>query len=245
MRGLALLMLASSGVALRVAPIHLATGRNVATLPLPTMQMVREDETPISAVERKYNESPTDISGINLPVEAIGATDVVLIFHGRGGPDRETDDLKARFISQDAAVGLQRFVDVIDWQSYMEGTDRLSFTGQAIGRKFGRALARQGGLRSIHVVGTSAGAFAANEVCSEYIAITSDRPRANVRLSLTDPFTARGGENLNNGWGLENFGRSAGACIRHSTRDRCIGNARLSLFFSLFCFLVHRSFARC
>lgn len=211
LRGTAVVLMVAGSVSLRIAPIHIRSQQIGVSFSLASLQMLAVDKEPILELEGKYLASPTDISGINLPVAAISATDVVLIFHGRGGPDRETADLKARFVAQDTAAGLQRFVDVIDWQDYIEGTDRLSFTGQAIGRKFGRALARQPGLRSLHVIGTSAGAFAANEVCSAYVATTLDRPRAAVRLSLTDPFTARGGEDLGNGWGLRNFGRDAGA----------------------------------
>jgi hypothetical protein len=121
---------------------------------------------------------------------------VYLHFHGRGGPDREDADLKARILAQDKLAGLDRFVHVFVWREWLEaaGTERISFTGQAIGRQVGQQLARRGSeLRSLHVSGTSAGGFAANECVTAYVAAAGAK-RASTRLSLCDPFCARADE---------------------------------------------------
>ena len=121
--------------------------------------------------EEKFLQNPTDTSALSLPPGCAAAKNVFLVFHGRGGPDRETDDLLARVRAQDAAAKFVRTVALVDWRPYFESdAARISFAGQAVGRKLGRALfAEAPGLRSLHVVGTSAGAWPANEVCTAYV----------------------------------------------------------------------------
>ena len=101
--------------------------------------------------EADYLADPADISAVALP--AFAQRDVFLHFHGRGGPDREDADLKARVLAQDKAAGLDRFVHVFVWRDWLEAAtaERISFTGQAIGRKLGLALAatHQHGCRSV------------------------------------------------------------------------------------------------
>ena len=144
-------------------------------------------------------QNPTDTSAAILPPGCAAAKNVFLVFHGRGGPDRETDDLLARVRAQDAAAKFERTVALVDWRPYFESdAARISFAGQAVGRKLGRALfAEAPGLRTLHVVGTSAGAWPANEVCTAYVeaaAAAATKSRAAVILSLTDPFTQRADE---------------------------------------------------
>ena len=109
----------------------------------------------------QYAANPADLSGLSLPPGCAGATNVFLVFHGRGGPDRETDDLLARVRAQDAAAKFSRTVTLFDWRNYFENdAARISFAGQAVGRRLGRALfAEAPNLRTLHVVGTSAGAW--------------------------------------------------------------------------------------
>merc|ERR1719271_429765 len=45
----------------------------------------------------EYARNPVDVSGVSLPPGFSTARDAVLIFHGSGGPDRETSDVLARF----------------------------------------------------------------------------------------------------------------------------------------------------
>ncbi len=146
------------------------------------------------SAEAAYQRDPADISGAVLP--DFSQRDVFLHFHGRGGPDREDTDLRERVLASDRQAGLDRFVHVFEWRQWLEAasTERISYVGQAIGAKQGRALASHANLRSLHVVGTSAGAFAANECVSAYVAAAAGKPRATVRLTLCDPFTARADE---------------------------------------------------
>jgi hypothetical protein len=165
-------------------------------LPLPrfSSQPSARIPPPVAAfTEEDYEAKPADISAAILP--SFTQRDVFLHFHGRGGPDREDADLKARVLSQDRAAGLDRFVHVFVWRDWLEATstERISFTGQAIGRKLGQALATRTDLRSLHVCGTSAGGFAANECISAYVAAAGPQ-RATTQLTLCDPFCARANE---------------------------------------------------
>ena len=98
-------------------------------------------------------------------------------------------------LAQDGSAGLDRFVHVVVWRPWLEAasTERISWTGQAIGRQIGQALAQRPGLRSLHVSGTSAGGFAANECVAAYVAAAGAK-RASTRLTLCDPFCARADE---------------------------------------------------
>merc|ERR1740139_1562832 len=121
----------------------------------------------------EYARSPADISGVAsaLPSAFATARDVAIIFHGSGGPDRETTQVLARFRQQDAAAGLSREVVVFDWMPWFtSNTNRLSFQSASVGAELGRSLAANRALRSLHIVGTSAGSFAADACCSAYVA---------------------------------------------------------------------------
>ena len=127
---------------------------------------------------------------------------------------------------QDAAAGLSREVIVFNWMPWFTAnTDRLSFQSAGVGAELGRYLATNPGLRSLHVVGTSAGSFAADACCSAYVSTAragagggdkqrngdagGDKQRAAVRLTLADPFAAREGASFQSGRGAQLFGRDA------------------------------------
>jgi hypothetical protein len=171
--------------------------------------------SPVAAFTAEdYERDPADISSAALP--AFSEKHVFLHIHGRGGPDREDADLEARVRSQDAAAGLQRFVHVFVWREWLEAasTERISYTGQALGRKLGQSLALRDDLLSLHVCGTSAGAFAANECVSAYVAAAGAK-RATTRLTLCDPFCARADE-VGSPWddGLSTSGARAREALR-------------------------------
>ena len=168
------------------------------------------------ALALEYARSPADVSGVTsaLPPGFAKARDVAIIFHGSGGPDRETADVLARFREQDVAAGLRREVIVFNWMPWFTAnTDRLSFQSSGVGSEIGRALAANPALRSLHVVGTSAGSFAADACCSGYVASCvaagGDKQRAAVRLTLADPFAAKEGASFQSGRGAQLFGRCA------------------------------------
>ena len=172
------------------------------------LDKVRSGEVDLAAL---YESNPVDLSGLNLPTGCVGAENAALIFVGSGGPDRETAAMQRALVDQDAISGLQRCVAVINWKPFFTSdTNRLSFVSRDIGRKLGTALAREApSLKSLHIIGTSAGSFAADAMVTAYVEARAGRERAAVRLSLTDPFTARAGAAPNVGRGADLFGRSA------------------------------------
>ena len=113
--------------------------------------------------------------------------------------------------SQDAQAAFKRPVALFDWRPWFSNeAARNSFHGQEVGRLIGQLLATEAPeLRTLHVVGTSAGAWPANEVCTSYVAAARAEERAQVMLSLTDPFCARSDRPLADPWGMRNFGRDA------------------------------------
>ena len=104
-----LLVLLSAAAALR-APGPLIDRRSAAALICSTPAWLAAWPVAAATDEEKYFANPADLSGLKLPDGCAGAKDVFLIFHGAGGPDRETDDLEARVRAQDAAAGFKRTV---------------------------------------------------------------------------------------------------------------------------------------
>ena len=184
--------------------------------------------------EEVYERNPVDLQGLELPPGCTATTtDVALIFVGSGGPDRETSSMKAALERQNAQAGLTRTVAVVNWmQWFTYDTNRLSFVSRDIGRKLGKALATQApNLRSLHVIGTSAGSFASDACCSAYVEACADRgvPRATVRLSLADPFSAKLGDDKNSGRGAQFFGRTADFAEHILNRDDPVPNTDVPL----------------
>lgn len=190
----------------------------------------RDSETDLAA---QYALHPADISGVALPATFATAVNAVLIFHGSGGPDRETRDVEARFRAQDAAAGLSREVLVFDWMSWFTpNTDRLSFASQSVGASLGRSLAANRRLRTLHVVGTSAGSFAADACCAAYTDAaggTAGAGRAFVQLTLADPFAAKEGASFPKGRGAQFFGRSADFAEHILNTDDIVPNTEVPL----------------
>lgn len=92
---LQLQLLTASTAALRTlgAAMPLVSATASLRAPAPAAAFTVED----------YLRDPTDISAVALP--DFTQQHVFLHFHGRGGPDREDADLKARILAQDKAAG--------------------------------------------------------------------------------------------------------------------------------------------
>lgn len=179
----------------------------------------------VEELERKYLLSPADLSGVTLPAALRGQRDVVLIFHGRGGEDRETDALRAAVLASDAAAGLARAVLCFNWEQWIDqDPTRLSRVAQDVGARLGRALAAEAPqLRSLHVVGTSAGGFVANQCVSDYVEASKGLQRARVRLSLTDSFTAGPPDSDGPLRGLDGFASIDASTIAAARRAELFG----------------------
>ena len=65
----------------------------------------------------------------------------MLIFHGRGGEDRETEDLRASVLAADAAAGVSRVVLCFNWERWIEpDPTRLSRVAQDVGARLSPLL---------------------------------------------------------------------------------------------------------
>ena len=187
---------------------------------------------PSDDLASRYAQNPADVSGVVLPSALVGVKDAAIIFHGAGGPDRETRAMEARFAEQDAAAGLARGVATFNWLPWFTtDTQRTSFISKDVGRALGQQLAANDGLRSLHVVGTSAGSFAASECCAGYVAARGGRARVTVRLSLADPFSAALEASPNDGRGAQFFGRDADFAEHLLNRDDIVPNTNTPLPF--------------
>ena len=101
-----------AGVSNRRRALRVASGAAAAAVVVRTA-------SPVAAfTEEDYLADPADISKAVLP--DFKQRDVFLHFHGRGGPDREDADLKARVLAQDKAAGLDRFVHVFVWREWLD-----------------------------------------------------------------------------------------------------------------------------
>ena len=99
-------------------------------------------------------------------------------------------------------------------------------------------------------MGTSAGAWPANEVCTAYVeaaAAAATKSRAAVILSLTDPFTQRadevGAPDKTDGFGMQNYGKSADYAEHYLNADDIVPSTSAPLQ-NCFCFDVTRAAER-
>lgn len=105
-------------------------------------------------LERDYRQKPLDVSGVAVPLSFRGERDVVLIFHGRGGEDRETELTRAAVVAEDQANNVTRPVEIFNWERWVDPSpDRLFLGAADVGATLGRALAADGRLRTLHIIG--------------------------------------------------------------------------------------------
>ena len=100
-------LLTVQALAFRPPPLH---RRHVLPGATATALSLRSPSPAAAFTQADYEKDPADISAAVLP--KFKQKEVFLHFHGRGGPDREDADLKARILKQDQASGLDRFVHV-------------------------------------------------------------------------------------------------------------------------------------
>lgn len=148
--------------------------------------------------------------------------DVVLIFPGAGGPDENTSNLAQAVIESDKLCGVKRHVEVYDWSPWKGNLIRASYDGQSVGKIIGEQLAEGfGDLKSVHVMGVSVGAFAADSCCHHFQKSSKSRKVDSaptyVRASFLDPFTQRG--LFGTKYGTKLFGKAATFCEHYLNTD--------------------------
>jgi hypothetical protein len=138
-------------------------------------------------------------------LQNIGKQNVVLIFPGAGGPDQNTESLKKQIEITDKKKSIHdRKVYVYNWLKWRGNFIRASFDSQKVGQEVCTDLGQRD-ISSLHVIGISVGAFAADSCAKAYKATKSNTGK--VRLTFLDPFTSKG--IFGYGWGNKYFGRSA------------------------------------
>jgi Lipase len=194
---------------------------------------------------------------------------ITLVFHGAGGQDVYTDELMKNLkdlsrdneensrrgsdsdsttarsaITTSSSSSSSNYCQIIDWSNYSTNLFQASFNGEAIGRNVAKYLSRKAtNVETVHLIGISVGAFAANMAASEWKqkqqeeeeedsrSIMNSRGGSQkttttttaaavpvVQLTLLDPFTQRGIWGF--GYGNRNFGASKNIDYTHQYLNR-------------------------
>ena len=157
---------------------------------------------------------------------------IAIVFPGAGGSDANTERIVTSIQKTSVDANISRFVVCYDWKPWCGNVLRAAIDSECVGQRLGRQLAELQlareidgtlpGFESIHVIGVSVGAFAANSCIKSYkkeleklrndnnsfssrlgliralnLLKKTSSPKiredtAFCRLSLLDPFTLRG-----------------------------------------------------
>ena len=157
-------------------------------------------------------------------------SDVTVIVGGSAGPDRYAQNIANAFRT------LGRNPLVLDWRTNADGSDWSIFSSAmqagAIATRYGSVVGEQLGQfrpRSIHVIGVSAGGFAADSLVS---AVRRVSPDTHLRLTLLDAFTA--GDLVEfvapeRAAGVSSFGASADYCEAFINTDDPVPSTTIPL----------------
>jgi len=161
---------------------------------------------------------------------------VTIVFHGAGGEDAYTDELMNKLDIGTSSNSSQRqssYNFIVDWSKYSANILQASYNGQKIGKIVAKELQEQvtstnGKLESIHFIGISVGAFAAdaavNEVKKNFETVSYDGRNSStgvtppfIQLTLLDPFQQRGVFGVD--YGNDEFGKSADYAEQYLNTD--------------------------
>mmetsp|Transcript_28012 Transcript_28012/g.34228 ORF Transcript_28012/g.34228 Transcript_28012/m.34228 type:complete len:287 (-) Transcript_28012:840-1700(-) len=148
---------------------------------------------------------------------------VILIFPGAGGPDCFTSELQETLQSdmQELKQDSETFLCVWDWSEFRGNVFTAAFDSECVGEGAAEALdvssknnQLSAKITSVHSIGVSVGAFAANAFARKYKA---QYPESRVKLTLLDPFTGRGLFGPN--YGRDNFGLDVDVAEQYLNTD--------------------------
>ena len=174
------------------------------------------------AVETKFQST---IGPQIFRADADGEASLTIIFPGAGGRDALSDELE-HVLRRSSASDDISFVTTFDWQEHRGTVLTAAYDSDAVGETVARCLwdnpssRNAGSIRSVHCVGISVGAFAANAMATEICRRREPAKGAGglspyVRLTLLAPFTSRG--ITGSSYGPDNFGRTADYAVQYMT----------------------------
>ena len=147
--------------------------------------------------------------------EKIDTNNLFLVFPGLNGIDRNINDLVRNVKESDKDKNFNRLCHICDWSKdvniFCAGDVALGaanmVTQELINIKGNDKL-------NLHLVGVSAGAIAANELC--VFLKDFNKENYNIHLTLLDPFTLF---RFNSNYGIYEFGRRANFCEQYLNRN--------------------------
>jgi hypothetical protein len=151
-----------------------------------------------------YSRVPADFAVPPLAAPA-GATSLVILFHGSGGRDEPTLIAVTQRFEQLAALVPGTAVIRYVWSPWSDNRFRSRVNGLHVGAELGREVAALTGLRYIHLVGHSAGAYPLEAFCRAYRAAA--KAPARIEMTYLDPIGFSGA--FDPGWGVRNHGACA------------------------------------
>ena len=185
--------LASSAIQLTRGQIFSGIGGCVAALPFACEAYARAPPWRSDALPKLVIDAERD--------------DVVLVLHGAGGPDansrRIVDAMQKRYIKA-------QVVEYV-YTPFVGNQLQAPFNAMRVGDHLAEELLLNSAAptrRRVHIVGISVGAFAADRLATR---LAADGRCEQVKLTLLDPFTARGLLGLvrpESAYGVNNFGRA-------------------------------------
>jgi len=163
---------------------------------------------PLAAEGYSRSARISDITGLADPEMGWDKVEcATVVFHGAGGLDQYTDQLMKRLARHSKTDGTT-YEAIVDWSTVSNNILQASFSGQRIGRRTAAELLFKAPmLKSLHLIGISVGAFAADSACTQAKELVAEKNSLFVQLTLLDPFTQRGV--LDPTYGNRNFGRDA------------------------------------
>lgn len=142
-------------------------------------------------------------------VPALGAppdaTGLVILFHGSRGREEPTliavEQRFRQLATQAPGTAVIRYI----WSPWSDNLLRARAVGLHVGAELGREAARLGGLRYIHLVGHSAGAYPMDAFCRAYRAAA--KQPARIDMTFLDPIGIAG--LFDASWGVRHHGACA------------------------------------
>ena len=136
---------------------------------------------------------------------------MTIVFHGAGGQDKYTAELIERLNSNNN----NNYVHICDWSVFSQSIVKAAFNAQRVGKiQATRIASNYDCAVSVHFIGISVGAFAADAAAKELKRLSK---KSFVQLTLLDPFTQRGVFGF--GWGKRHFGEGVDYCQQFMNTD--------------------------